>query len=152
ANRPLAERIVLWQKRLRSATTAVDVVQQFEAARAACELPDWRDQAALLELVEQKVDTEEGAETVLTHFCGEREAPRFVARGILRRTVDVRLAAVVSRVLFGGIDWTKIDRDMLDMSDPDKKLLYLRTALLSAQGDPQGDVRLVRLLAKTGQR
>ena len=152
ASRPLAERIVLWQKRLRAARGAADVVAQYEAARAGCELPDWRDQAALLDLVQQKVDTEQAAEIVLSHFAGEREAQRFVARAILRHTVDVRLATVVSRILFGGVDRGKVDRDMLDLPTPEKKPLYLRTALQIAPGDPQGDVRLVRLLAKTGER
>ena len=152
ASRPLAERIVLWQKRLKRAGDAGEVINQYELARAGCELPDWRDQAALLELVQQKINTEQAAEIVLSHFAGESGAQRFVARGILRRTVDLRVAAVVSRILFGGVDWARVDREMLDIDKPEKKLFYLRTAMLAAPGDPQGDVRLVRLLARTGQK
>src|SRR5262249_20989068 len=36
----------------------VGMAAQFDAAHAACELPDWRDQAALLDLIQQKIDTE----------------------------------------------------------------------------------------------
>ncbi len=63
--------------------------------------------AALLTLLQAKINTEDGATTVLSHFAGEPDAQRFLARAILRRTVDLRLAAAVSRVLFGTrIDWT----------------------------------------------
>lgn len=151
ASRALAERIVVWQKRIKRAANAVEVIQQYEGARAGCELRDWRDQAALLDLVQQTIATEEAAEIVLSHFAPEPEAQRFVARGILRRTVDLRIAAVVSRTLFHGVDWTRVDRELADLDKPEKKLLYLRTAMLAAPGDPQGDVRLVRLLARTGQ-
>ncbi len=153
ASRPLAERVVLWQKRLKRATQATELLSQYEAARSTCELPDWRDQAALLDLVQHQVTTEQGAELVLAHFGGEPDAQRFVARSILRRTVDVRLAAAVSRVLFGGtVDWAKIDRDILDTDKPDARLLKLKTAMLQAPGDPAGDVRLVRMLADTDDR
>ncbi|MDB4997130.1 MAG: hypothetical protein JWM74_4562, partial [Myxococcaceae bacterium] len=151
ASRPLAERIVLWQRRLRQATQTSEALSAYNQARSGCELPDWRDQAAFLELVQQKVDTEEGAEQVLQHFAGQDDAQRFVARRILRRTVDVRIAAVVSRVIFGGVDWAKLDRDLAD-TKPEARLLKLRTAMLAAPGDPAGDVRLVRILSQSGDR
>ncbi|MBK6690646.1 MAG: hypothetical protein IPG50_00310 [Myxococcales bacterium] len=153
ASRPLAERIVLWQRRMKQAADARAVVGQLEMARAACELPDWRDQAAFLDLVQQRVDTEGAAEVVLSHLSGDREAQRFVARAILRRTVDIRLAAAVSRVLFGGIvDWSGVDRSLLELKTPEERVLRVRAAMLRAEGDPQGDLRLVRLLAKAGDR
>ena len=152
ASRPLAERIVLWKKRMKQATTANELVSQYETARTACELPDWRDQSALLDLLQQKLQTEDSAKTFLAHFVGSKDAQQFVARAILRRTVDVRLAAAVSRVLFGAVDWVKIDREILDLDKIDDKLGHLRVAMLAAPGDPEGDVRLVRLLAKKGDR
>ncbi len=153
ASRPLAERIVLWQKRLRRVTQTAELVALYEAARASCELPDWRDQAALLDLVQERVDNEEAAKTVLGHFSGETEAQRFLARAILRRTVDVRLAAAVSRALFGDkVDWAKVDREVSDITKPEDRLVHLKAAMLAAQGDPSGDVRLVKLLVDAGQR
>jgi len=152
ASRPLAERLVLWQRRLKQLGTADEVVVAYDQARDACELPDWRDRSALLELVQARVDNEQAAETVLRHFSGEQDAQRYVARALLRRTVDVRIAAVVSRVIFGGVDWTKVDRDLADTVRPDQRLLKLRAAMLQAPGDPSGDVRLVKLLAQTGDR
>ncbi|MEO7110996.1 MAG: tetratricopeptide repeat protein, partial [Polyangiaceae bacterium] len=152
ASRPLAERIVLWTQRLKPLTQATDVLSQFNSARSACELPDWRDEAALLDLVEKKVMTEDGATLVLSSFSGDPDAQAFVARKILQRTVDVRIAAAVERTLFGGVDWQKIDRDLADIKKPDDRLAHLRAAMLQAPGDPQGDVRLVKMLVDTGAR
>jgi len=152
ASRPLAERVVLWSKRIKQATQAADLVRQYELARAACELPDFRDQSALLNLIQQKVTTEQAAATVLAHFAAQPEARQFVARAILRRTVDVHLAATVSQLLFGPVDWAKVDREMLDKPKLEDKVALLRAAMLMAPGDPAGDVRLVKLLALKGDR
>ena len=152
ASRPLAERMVLWQKRLKQVTMAAEVAAQYDMALAYCELPDWRDQAAFLDLVQQRVDNEGAAQIVLAHFAGEEDAQKFLARRILRRTVDIRVAAAVSRVIFGEIDWMKVDRQLFDIEKPQARLLKLRTAMLAAPGDPAGDVRLVKLLALTGEK
>ena len=153
ASRPLAERIVLWKRRLARAQQAGEIVAQYEMARVACELPDWRDQAALLDLLQQRIATEDAAQALLSTLASEPDAQRYVARAILRRTVDSRLAAAVARVLFGGkVDWAKVDRELLDLDKPDAREAHLREAMLVAPGDPAGDVRLVRLLVTDGKR
>ncbi len=152
ASRPLAERIVLWRRRISQAKSPADLISQYESARAACELPDFRDQAAMLQLVQAKIATEDTAEKVLAHFAGEPEAQQYLARAILRRTVDVRLAAAVSRVLYGGVDWLDLDRRILEKEKIDDKLQLVRAAMLIAPGDPAGDLRLIRLLAQKGER
>lgn len=152
AARPLSERLVLWQKRARKSTNAMELSTIYDQAYAACELPDWRDEAALLDIVQQRIDTEQGAEIVLGHFASFPEGQRYVAKNLLRRTVDVRIAAAVSRVLYGGIDWQRLDRELADMDKADKQIARVKAAMLAAPGDPQGDVRLVKLLARTNQR
>jgi tetratricopeptide (TPR) repeat protein len=153
ASRPLAERIVLWKRRLAHAQEAGQIVAQYDMARVACELPDWRDEAALLDLIQQHIDTEDAAQALLAYLASEPDAQRFVARAILRRTVDLRLAAAVARVLFGGrVDWAKVDRELLDLDKPDAREAHLREAMLVSPGDPEGDVRLVRLLVTDGKR
>lgn len=152
ASRPLPERIVLWTRRLKQLTQASDVIAQFVSARSACELPDWRDEAALLDLVEKKVTTEDGAAYVLSSLSSDPDAQAFVARKILRRTVDLRVAAAVERTLFGAVDWDKIDRENLDKKSAEDRLAHVRQAMLQAPGDPQGDVRLVKLLVDAGHR
>jgi tetratricopeptide (TPR) repeat protein len=153
ASRPLAERIVLWKRRIARAQQAGEIVAQYDMARVACELPDWRDQAALLDLLQQRIATEDAAQALLSTLASEPDAQRYVARAILRRTVDTRLAAAVARVLFGGkVDWAKVDRELLDLDKPDAREAHLREAMLVAPGDPEGDVRLVRLLVTDGKR
>ncbi|HEY3822339.1 MAG TPA: VIT domain-containing protein [Polyangiaceae bacterium] len=153
ASRPLAERIVLWKKRIARAQQGGEIAAQYEMARVACELPDWRDQAALLDLLQQRIATEDAAQALLASLASEPDAQRYVARAILRRTVDTRLAAAVARVLFGGkVDWAKVDRELLDLDKPDAREAHLREAMLVAPGDPAGDVRLVRLLVADGKR
>ncbi|MCL2723548.1 MAG: AgmX/PglI C-terminal domain-containing protein [Polyangiaceae bacterium] len=152
ASRPLAERIVLWQKRAKKTENASELAELYDKAYAACELPDWRDEAALLDILQRRIDTEQAAEIVLAHFADSSVHQQFIAKNLLRRTVDLRVAAVVSRLLYGGIDWTKIDREIDDTDRPEKQLALLKAAMLVAPGDPQGDVRLVKLLARSGER
>jgi tetratricopeptide (TPR) repeat protein len=151
AARPLSERLILWQKRAKKTQNAQELATLYDTAYASCELPDWRDEAALLEIVQQRIDTEQAAEIILGHFASFSEGQRFVARNLLRRTVDIRIAAAVSRAIYGGIDWPKLDRELADMDKTDKQLTRLKAAMLVAPGDPQGDVRLVKLLARSGQ-
>lgn len=152
AARPLSERLVLWQKRARKTSSAQELSTIYDQAYASCELPDWRDEAALLDIVQSRIDTEQSAEVVLAHFASFPEGQRYLAKNLLRRTVDVRIAAAVSRVLYGGVDWQRLDRELADMDKSDKQLVRLKAAMLAAPGDPQGEVRLVKLLARTGNR
>jgi Ca-activated chloride channel family protein len=152
AARPLSERLVIWQKRAKKAVSAQELATLYDGAYGACELPDWRDEAALLDIVQQRIDTEQSAEIILGHFASFPEGQRFVARNLLRRTVDVRIAAAVSRAIYGGVDWPRLDREIADMDKTDKQLARLKQAMLVAPGDPQGDVRLVKLLARNGQK
>lgn len=153
ASRSLAERWVLWQGRAKRAKDAAALVQVYELARQSCELPDFRDQATLLDILQARLESEEGVELFLRHFAAEPEAQKYVSRRILRRTMDVRIAAAVSRVLYGGrVDWVRVDRELLDIADPQKKLQKLREMMLVSAGDPSGDLRLVRLLSETGAK
>jgi len=71
---------------------------------------------------------------------------------VLRRTADPRLAAAVSRGLFGDrVDWARVDRELLDIAKPEDRIVHLKAAMLVAEGDPAGDVRLVKLLISAGQ-
>ena len=152
AARPLSERLVIWQKRAKKSVSAQELATLYDGAYGACELPDWRDEAALLDIVQQRIDTEQSAEVILGHFASFPEGQRFVARNLLRRTVDVRIAAAVSRAIYGGVDWPRLDRELVDMDKTEKQLARLKQAMLVAPGDPQGDVRLVKLLARNGQK
>src|SRR5262249_16782242 len=58
ARRPLAERILLWNSRLRRASSAAELIDRYEGARVTCEISDFRSQAALLSLIQARVRTE----------------------------------------------------------------------------------------------
>jgi hypothetical protein len=115
-------------------------------------LPDWRDESALLDILQQRVSTEQMAEALLTQLRGQPDAARFVAKNLLRRTVDVRIAAAVSRALYGGVDWQRIDNEIASTDKLDRQLLVIKTAMLAAPEDPQGELRYVRVLARAGDR
>jgi Ca-activated chloride channel homolog len=153
ARRPLAERIVLWSSRLRRAAGSDELIARYEGARVTCEIEDWRSQAALLDLVQAKVKTEGAAAALLEHFVGEREAQRYLAHGILRRTVDPRIVAVVRRSLFGDrARWAEIDNDLAALKGPGERIDKLRQLLAGDPDDPEGELRLVRLLAEANQK
>jgi Ca-activated chloride channel homolog len=152
ASRPVSERVLLWRARAKRAQSANELAHVYDQAFASCELPDWRDEAAILDVVQRRIDTEQSAAIILAHFGNYPQAQRFIARQVLRRTVDVRLSAAVSRVLFGGVDWEKIDRELSDLDKPEKQLARIKAAVLVAPEDPRGDVRLVRYLARSGDR
>ncbi|XXY53545.1 VIT domain-containing protein [Sorangium sp. So ce269] len=156
ARRPLAERLVVWSKRLARATTAEQLIARYEGALATCELPDWRARAALLSLLQAKVATEGGAEALLVRFAGEPEAQRFIARALMRRSVDPAIAAAVRRTLFGGADprarWTLVDERLAALPTVDERLALLRQMLTERPDDPEGEIRRVRLLAEAGRK
>lgn len=152
AARPLSERLVLWQKRARKVTSGEELAQIHDRAYSACELPDWRDESALLDVLQQRVSTEQMAEALLVHLRSQPDAARFVAKNLLRRTVDVRIAAAVSRALYGGVDWQRVDNEIAATDKLDRQLLVIKTAMLVAPDDPQGELRYVRVLARAGER
>lgn len=153
ARRPLAERIVLWSSRLRRAAGSDELIARYEGARVTCEIEDFRSQAALLDLIQAKVKTEGAAASLLEHFAGEREAQRYLAHGILRRTVDPRIIATVRRALFGDrARWAEIDNDLAALKGPTERIEKLRQILAGYPDDPEGELRLVRLLAEANQK
>ena len=153
ARRPLAERLVVWQGRLRHATTAAEMIARYEGARTTCEIPDFRAQAALLSLIQARVRTEGGADALLAHFAGQRETQKFVAHAILRRSVDPRMVAVVRRVLFEDkARWAEIDNELAALATPEDRAARLRQLLVSFPDDPEAMVRLVRALADARQK
>ncbi len=153
ARRPLADRIVMWSKRLRGELDGETLVSRYEAARGSCEIPDWRAEQALLDLIQQKARTEDAVTALLAHFAGAPDTRAYVAQAILRRTVDPRIAAAVRRTLFGEkIRWDEVDAELAGLDTVEAKLAKLRERMLVAPGDPEGDLRVVRLLAEAGKK
>ena len=151
--RPLAQRVLLWQKRVKAAGDAGDLIERYRAARAACELNDWRAERTFLELLQRKVTNEGAASILLAHFAGRPDVQRHVAKLILRRAVDVRLVAAVERTLFGGsVDWAAVDRELSAIEAVDRRIEKLREAIAKAPEDPNGGMRLVKLLVEAERK
>ncbi|HRI64292.1 MAG TPA: VIT domain-containing protein [Polyangium sp.] len=153
ARRPLADRIVMWSKRLKGELDGPTLVSRYEAARNTCEIPDWRAEQALLDLIQQKARTEEAVLILLGHLARTPDTQRYVAQAILRRTVDARITAAVRRTLFGErVNWEAVDGELAALTDIEQKLTLLRERMLVAPGDPEGEYRMVRLLGEAGKR
>jgi len=152
ARRPLAQRVAVWRKRLRTADDASALLSRYRAAARACELADWRSERTFLLLLQQLVDSEAAARQVLQALQRRPEVQRYVARLILRRAVDQRLVAAVESVLFGApIDWAATDRKLSEIEDLGERIDQLRVVMARAPDDPNGIIRLVELLAKAGR-
>ncbi|MCC6554295.1 MAG: hypothetical protein IT372_15040, partial [Polyangiaceae bacterium] len=153
ARRPLAERIVVWSKRVAGASSAADLIARYEGARATCEIPDWRARSALLGLLQEKVRTEGAAQALLAHFAGEPEAQKHIGHAILRRSVDPAIAAAVRRALFDErMSWTALDEELAALGTVQERLARLRQAIAAHPDDPEGEIRRVRLLAEADQK
>lgn len=153
AERPLAERVLLWKKRIKTARTPAELVERYEAARRACELEDWRAERTFLELLQKAVIDEGAVAVVLGHFAGRPDVQKFIAKLILRRTVSDQVIAAVERVVFGSaIDWVKVDNELAEVQSLDERLTQLRQVLARAPDDPNGGVRLVKLLVQSDKK
>jgi len=153
AARPLAQRVLLWTKRLKTAKSPQDLLTRYDAATSSCELDDWRAERTFLDLLQKKIDSEASATLVLGHFSPRPDVKKFLAKLILRRAVDERLVLAVERALFGtAVDWQKLDMELTEIEDVDKRISKLREAIGRAPDDPNGGMRLVKLLVEANKR
>jgi len=152
ARRPLAERAALWTRRLKAAESAQELVDRYQSARAACELDDWRAESRFLQLMQRHVRTPDDAAHVMGQLACQGESRLYLARLLLRRSVDEAFTAAVQRAIFGSsVNWAQVDLDLQAIADPARRLETLRGWVARAPGDSNGTIRLCRALAKAGQ-
>lgn len=150
--RGLAHRRILWRKRLGSAVTMTQSIENYEAAAGSCEIRGWKDQRTFLRLLQEVAASETDIELLLSHFHDESDAARYVARALLRRLVDPSLIAAVDSTMFGSlVDWIDVDRRVIVEVELDDKLEVVRDALARSPGDPAGEMRLLELLVAGGR-
>ncbi len=153
AARPIAQRVLLWQKRLKTAKGPTELIGRYTAAAGSCELADWRAERTFLDLLQKRIDGEGSAGVVLGFFAARPEVQKFLAKLILRRAVDPRLVAAVERALFGSaVDWAKLDLALSEIDDVSKRIEQVREAIAKAPEDPNGGVRLVKLLVEADKK
>jgi len=153
AARPLAQRALLWQKRIKTATSPSDLLSRYDSALAACEVADWRAERTFLELMQRKVDSQAAAGVVLARFSSRPDVQKFLAKLILRRSVDQGVVNAIERSLFGNsVDWAKVDLELSEIEDIDKRIDKLREHIAKAPDDPNGGMRLIKLMIAAGKK
>jgi tetratricopeptide (TPR) repeat protein/Mg-chelatase subunit ChlD len=153
ASRPLANRVLLWRKRLAAAKTAAELIERYDTARRACELNDWQAERLFLALTQQHLDRPAEAEALLARFADRPEVRKYIGKLILRRTVDQQLITAVERALYGGaVDWLEADLKLQTIGDPALRLATLREIAAGAPHDPNAEIRIVRLLLELGKK
>jgi tetratricopeptide (TPR) repeat protein/Mg-chelatase subunit ChlD len=151
SKRSLSDRVVFWYKRLVTATNADELIERYTTAKKSCELSDWLAERTFLGLLESRLFNEGSARQVLTHFSDQPDVRSFIAARLLRRSTDPRMIAMVRNVLFGNaIDWLAVDRATQRITDREKRLIELRKAIAQSPSDPEGNLRLLRELARAG--
>ncbi len=152
SRRSLHQRVILWRKRMRTARSPQEIVARYQAARAACEISDWRSEAAFFRVLRPFIKDEGSAAYVLEFFSQRPEIQHYLARLILRRAVDQQVIAVVENILFRGkINWASVDNELTAIADVSKRIERLRQIMARAPDDPNGIVRLMHLLVKNNQ-
>jgi tetratricopeptide (TPR) repeat protein len=152
SKRLLSERVVFWHRRLRTAETAQDLLERYTTAKRSCELSDWLAERTFLGLLEARLTNEGDTRAILNHFSDQSDIRNFIASRLLRRSTDARIIAAVREVLFGNaVDWLAVDRITQSMTDPDKRIAELRKAIAKAPADPEGNLRLLRQLVRSGR-
>lgn len=151
SKRTLSDRVVFWYKRLLTAENALDLIERYSTAKRSCELSDWLAERTFLGLLESRLMNEGDTRQILNHFSDQPEVRNFVASRLLRRSTDPRIIAAVREVLFGNaVDWLAVDRSLQGIADPEKRITELRKAIARAPADPEGNLRLLRQLARAG--
>jgi Ca-activated chloride channel family protein len=152
STRTLLHRRVLWKQRLDRQPTMTGMLRVYEASRAACELPRWRDQQTFLDLLQARARTEAEIQLLLGHFYADIDARTFIVQALLRRLIEPELIAAVNYSIYGGIEsWWEIDRQLDTTDDPDERLRILDAALANAPGDPDGERRMIAELVARGR-
>ena len=152
SERPLFERALLWDKRLRTATLPGELAERYRAAMAACELSDWRAEALFLRLLAGHINNEAALDEVFAFLAPRPEARFYLARVLLRRNAGDALSAAIEQRLFGTrVAWDKVDLELSAVANLETRVARLKDYVARAPDDPAGGMRLVKLLARAGK-
>jgi Ca-activated chloride channel family protein len=153
ASRPLSDRLVLWQRRLDQAQDMAEALRLHDAARAACELSTQREQRTFLSMLAARADSAGAAQRLFAHFAHDAQAEHLLARLVLRRALDPYVVAAARRALLGAlIDWRAVDLQLASMPSDEARIGRLREIALTAGGDAECELRLMKYLLRTNRR
>lgn len=149
AKRPLAQRRVLWIRKLNQATTPSDWADVFFDAAAKCELARMQDRKSLLSLIEAKAHTADEITAILSELSGVPSLQRYLRKRIIRRTLSFEYNDNLYES--SGINWYEVERGIGALKTAEERLKKIRELLESHPDDAFGRVLLVDALIETGE-
>ena len=141
SERSLAQRKILWERRLERAPDMIARLRTYEHAAASCEVKSWRQQRVFLQLLQAEARSETEIQLLLTHFHTETEAKAFLGRALLRRLVDPALIGAVERSMSGWLDTQTIVAEA-ERATTAEQALALIDESLTKHADASDDQRL----------
>jgi TonB family protein len=144
SRRPLYHRRILWQRRLAYAAAPDQVLRIFTEAGERCELKTWRARKTMLDLIERRVRSPEAVGGLIAAFKRYPGAQRYLRRKIMRHALDPDLTM---GLWFGhAVNWGAVQRGLVAIKDPKKRVVELRKILEKHPNDPAGRNLLVATL------
>ncbi len=144
SRRPLSQRRVLWMRRLARVTDAHQYRRVFFEAGNRCELPRWRDQRVMLNLIERKARGPVEVSGILSAFNGNPKLQNYLRRRILRRTLDPD--ATMGLRFPDVVNWQAVLTGLAALKTPEARIEELKRILDKNPQDPVGRGKLVELL------
>jgi Flp pilus assembly protein TadD len=149
SRRPLAQRRILWQRRLAMTTAPHEWAGIFFDAGSRCELPRWQHRKTLLELIERRAGRPDDVRGLIASFDGYAKIQNFLRRRITRRSLDPDL--VISLYSSWAVDWYSVRRGLAALKTPKERLKRLREILETHPDDPAGQGLLIETLLEADQ-
>ena len=149
SRRPLAQRRILWAKRLSRATGPDEMAGIFFEAGERCELDNWRSRKSMLDLIEARTTEAKDVTTLLAAFQGYPTFARYLRRRILKKALDPDLATGL--YFPSSVDWASVRRGIAAMKTDEARLEEVRKILSRHPDDPAGRTLLLEVLASVGE-
>jgi len=144
SRRPLAERRILWTRRLDATADAAGMLRVFTEAGERCELMTFRERKALLDLVESRAATADDVRLLLASFTRYPGAADYLRRRITRRALDPDTA--LGLYFPSGVDWASVRRGLAALKSPVERVAAVKRSLEGREEDPWGRALLVEAL------
>ncbi len=148
AFRPLALRRRLWGERLSGRYGVSSVLEVYRAARARCELGNWRARRALLDLMLRHVGDLGSRINLYTAMVGEPDAASYLLGAVLAsvRTPEDVAFARTGLGLDVQVDWNLFSRTWIQSSSVDARIALVRRWIAVVPDDIDLRLRLLTLL------
>ncbi len=166
SRQPLRSRQALWRERLQQNPGADGAMIVYRRARAACELPGWRDRRAMLSSMLGSAGGVHGMIAVFHAFSADPGTQAFLRTAILGRVRSAEDLRIVHQGIgeTGGVDWTAVTtllekapglpqrvgvaRDLLRRWPDDLRLKVQLFSLFEEAGEDRETRRLAAEIAK----